>query len=288
MANEIKTTDLNPAISIDVASNFTKNIKELQKLLGICELRSCVNGSTIKTYKTTVGELTKQGGEGEVIGLTKVTRAVADTIEIVLEAYRAQVTAQAIQKVGADIAINEKDSEIVRKIQSKIKGDFIAGLKKGTGESKKGTTLQATLATAWGNVNKYFVDYDATPIYFVSTEDVADYLGTAQVSTQTLFGMTYIENFLGLGDVVITPSLNKGEVIATAKENLRGAFVPATSGDVATAFSLMGDETGLIGITHNTNTDNATIDTLFLSGIVFYAEMKDGVFVVKNSEEVGV
>ena len=75
------------------------------------------------------------------------------------------------------------------------------------------------------------------------------------------------------------PSLTKGKVIGTAKENLHGAYVPANGGDVARTFGLTSDETGLVGITHSAITSNATVDTLVMSGVVFYPELLDGVIV---------
>ena len=126
---------------------------------------------------------------------------------------------------------------------------------------------------------KFYEDEDATPIYFVSSDDVAEYLATAQVTMQTAFGISYIQDFLGLGTVVIAPSLTKGKLVATAKENLRGAYVPAQSSDLAQSFGLTADSTGLIGMTHAVSSDNATIDTLMFSSVVFYPELLDGVIV---------
>ncbi|MBU9728044.1 hypothetical protein KTH90_18705 [Lachnospiraceae bacterium ASD4241] len=103
---------------------------------------------------------------------------------------------------------------------------------------------------------------------------------------QTAFGMSYIQDFLGLGTLVVAPSLPAGKLIATAKENLRGAYVPAGSGDLATSFGLTADATGLIGMTHATTTGNASIETLMFSGVIFYPEFMDGVIVstIKDAE----
>ena len=95
---------------------------------------------------------------------------------------------------------------------------------------------------------------------------------------QNAFGFTYIENFLGLGTAVISPKVAAKKPIATAKENLRGAYVPM-SGDVAQTFSLTADETGLIGMVHAMVTENATVDTLMMSCVKFFPEFADGVFI---------
>lgn len=167
---------------------------------------------------------------------------------------------------------------MVSGIQKAIKKDFYALIGTGTGTAT-GTNLQTTLSATWAAVKKYYADEDATPIYFISSDDLADYLGTASITLQTAFGLSYIENFLGLGDVVVSPEITKGKVIATAKENLSGAYVPANSGDVAQSFNLTGDTTGLVGMTHVIASSTATLETLAFSGVVFFPEFLDGVIV---------
>lgn len=270
--------DLEPAISIDHANRIASNIKELQEVLGITEMQAMNAGTTIKLWKMEQVNTPEQVGEGEEIGITKVKRSLAKTVELVLKKYRRNTTAESIQKVGRNVAINQSDEKLVSGIQKEIKRDFYALLATGTGEAS-GIGLQGALAAAWGEIKSFYEDEDATPIYFVSSGDVADYLGSAQVSMQTAFGMSYIKDFLGLGTVVVSPALEKGKLIATAKENLNGAYIPANTGDVASTFNLTGDSTGLVGIGHFPVSGNASIDTLAMSGVVFYPEVLDGVIV---------
>ena len=276
--NEIVTTDLEPAISIDVTSNLNGNITELQNLLGVTDMQPMSAGTLIKMYSMEQVNTPEQVAEGEVIPLTKIKRKLAKTVELKFNKFRKQTTAEAIQKVGRNIAVNQTDEKLVSGIRKSIKKAFYDTLSSGTGRAS-GTSLQAALAQAWGGVKKYYEDEDATPIFFVSSDDVADYLSTAQITMQTTFGWTYIESFLGLGTAIITPALAKGKVIATAKENLRGAYVPAGSGDLAQSFNLTADSTGLVGMTHQIATDNASITTLIFCGVIFYPELLDGVVV---------
>lgn len=277
--NVILTTDLAPAISIDLASNFSKNINSLREVLGITTMQAVPVGTTAKQYKLTAGTLNPQTEEGDIIPLTEVTRALANEITITLTPYRKSTTAQAIQANGREMAINDTDAVLISKIQNAIKTAFYSALDTtGVDTTVTGEGLQAALANAWGAIERYYEDYDASPVHFVSVADVADYLGKAQISLQTAFGMTYIENFLGLGTLFVTPSLTKGTFFSTAKENLRALYVPATAGDVGQAFGLNSDETGLIGFTHQAQTDRATIDTLIMTGVTFFPEMVDGVF----------
>lgn len=276
--NIVKAADLEPAISVDFTSRLSANISELQNLLGITDLDSMSSGTVIKIYKMEQVNTPEQVGEGEQVGLTKFEQKLDRTVELKLNKYRKQTTAEAIQRSGRNLAINKTDEKLVSGIQKDIKKSFYALLETGTGKAA-GNGLQAALSAGWGAVKKFYEDEDATPIFFVPSDDVADYLGKAQVTMQTAFGMSYIQDFLGLGTTVISPTLKKGKLIATAKENLRGAYVPANSGDLAESFGLTADATGLIGMTHAAATNTASIETLMFSGVVFYPEFLDGVVV---------
>lgn len=266
--------DLEPAISIDLASRLAANISTLRRVISTNEMIPMAVGQNIKMYKTKLkGNVGTQVGEGIDINITETQRTLEKTIEMTLKKYRKVTTAEAIQKIGRSTAINDTDAVVVSAIQKEIKSSFFTLLGTGTGTATaKAHGLQAALAAAWGAVQTKFEDIDATPIFFVNSSDVADYLATAQVSVQTAFGLTYIENFLGLGDAFVSPSVTSGKVYATAKENLFCAYVPANTSDVAQTFGLTSDATGLVGINHSLNTNNATVNTLFMSGVVFFPE----------------
>lgn len=270
--------DLEPGISIDFASKIAKNITELQRVLGITEMQPMASGTTIKIYKMEQVNTPEQVGEGETIALTKIERKLADTKELILKKYRRNTSAEAIQKVGREMAINDCDEKLVSGIRKDIKKDFFDVLLTGTGAAS-GTGLQATLANAWGALNVFHEDEGVTPVHFLSPLDVAEYLGNAQITMQNAFGLSYVEDFLGLGTVIVSPRVTKGKTISVAKENLHGAYVPANSGDVARSFNLTADSTGLIGMKHSADDTNATINTLAMSGVIFYPELLDGVIV---------
>lgn len=276
--NQNQAADFAPAISIDFTSRITENIQTLQTILGITSMKPMNAGSLIKMYKYKTIQLAQQVAEGEVIPLTKVERILAKTIELPLGKHRRQTTAEAIQKNGRARAINEADNKLVAEVRRTVKTDFFSAIGSGLGHAAAGTTLQAALAHVWGAMQAYYDDMDVTPVYFVSSEDVADYLANATITVQTAFGFSYIENFLGLGLTIVHPKLTKGTVIGTAKENLNGAYVPATGGDLAEAFQLTADSSGLVGMTHQANSNNASIDTLLFCSVVFYPELLDGVF----------
>lgn len=274
--NETTTSDLAPAISIDFTSRIADNIATLQRILGIVDMTPMAAGTLIKLYTETV-VLADQVEEGETIELSKVKRELAKTIELGLGKYRKQVTAEAIQKFGRDRAINRTDEKLITEVRKQVKRDFFSAISLGTGDAGSHTELQATLAAVWAKLQHRYEDMDVTPIFFISSDDVADYLAKHEVTVQTAFGWSYIEKFLGLGTTFVHPGLKKGEVAGTVVENLNGAYVPANGGDLAESFQLTGDESGLVGMTHQIVTDNASITTLLFCSVVFYPEYLDGV-----------
>lgn len=284
--NETTSKDFAPEVSIDFASRISENIQTLQEILGVAEMTPMGVGTTIKLYAESV-EIAEQVAEGEVINLSKVVRRKADEIELALGKYRKQVTAEAIQKYGQDRAINRTDNKLIAEIRKTIKRDFFTTISRGTGVAPAGGNLQSALANVWAALKKKFVDTDGTPIYFVSTDDIAQYLASGTITVQEKFGFNYVENFLGLGKTFIHPELTAGEVIGTVVENLNGAYVPTTGGDLANAFNLTSDPSGLVGMTHQMASDNASITTLLFCSVVFFPELIDGVIKSKIGEVEG-
>lgn len=276
--NLIESADIAPAISIDFVSRIHSNINALREVLGITNMVAMPNGTQIKIYKVAVENTPSQVNEGETIPLTKVTRKLAKTVTLTLKKYRKATSAESIQQNGYENAVNITDEKLLNNNHKGIKNNFFDLLATGTGTAT-GTNLQTALANSWAEVEKAFEDEDVNAVYFVSSTDVANYLGNANITTQTAMGLTYIKDFLGLGTVIVSPKITDGKVIATAKENLNGAYIPMGSGDLARSFSLTSDETGFVGMTHQRKTDNATLETLMMDGVMFYPERIDGVIV---------
>lgn len=271
------STDFEPAISIDHVNRIAENINTLQRALGITQMIPMAAGSTVKRYKTTVTKGAAQAAEGDVIPLSKVERKPLADLTLELKPYRRLTTAQAIQRVGANIAINQADDALVNEVRKGVRDDFFAMVTANTATAAAGgANLQAAAAQAWGSLEVYFEDKDVTPVFFVNPIDVATYLGAAQITTQSAFGFDYVENFLGLGNAFITPRIASGDVYATATQNLNGVYVPQ-GGDVADAFALTYDASGIVGMTHSRADDRASINTLLMMGVLFYPEDAAGV-----------
>jgi hypothetical protein len=282
--NLIKSADLAKAREIDFALQFTGSIKKLTEVLSITRTVAKQAGTVLKTYKATG---TLQSGavpEGDTIPLSKYTTEAVSYGEITLNKWRKSTSAEAIVEKGFDQAVTMTTDRMLKDVQKKIRTDFFTFL--ATGEATAtGAGLQGALAQGWGQLQTLFEDDEVETVYFVNPLDIADYLGTAQISTQTAFGMSYIENFLGLGTVFMNSSVPKGTYYATAKENLVLYYIPVNGAGLNEAFSFTSDETGYIGIHEVADYTNLTAYDTVVNGMTLFAERIDGVVVGTISGE---
>lgn len=277
--NTVISTDLEPAITYDHVSRLVTNFQKFREILGLTSMRPMAAGNVIRRYKTTVTKGAKQPEEGAVIPLTKVERKPLDPIVLELNPIRKLTTAQAIQRVGSAIAVEETDAALEREAIKDVREDFFNMLTApGYTSADSGSGLQMACAQAQAKAGEYFEDVGADMIFFLNNYDVATYLGNAHITLQSAFGLRYLENFLGLGTAIVSPRVPKGKVFCTAVQNLNGVYI-GQGGDVATMFGLTYDSTGMIGITHNRATDRASIETLLMYGVKFYTEDASGVIV---------
>lgn len=278
--NVITSAEMKRVREVDFVQQFThESLAKLIEVLGVTRKIPMMEGTTMYMYTTTGSLESGDVAEGDVIPLSKYEQTKTAIGEIKLNKHRKAVTAEAIKKSGLQTALVETDTAMLRDLQKDIRKNFFAFL---NGEITGSTTatgagLQAALADAWGQLQVKFEDDTAQAVYFVNPADMADYLGGANITMQTAFGMNYIENFLGLGTVIMTSQVTKGSFIATAKENIVMYYL-TMGGDVANAFDLTTDETGYIGIKSGyQNEERAQIETLTMDGINFFVEYGAGV-----------
>ena len=274
--NLIKKEDLVRAREIEFVTLFGESIKKLVEALGVTRKIPKQAGYTLKAYKATGTLQPGTVAEGDLIPLSKYQTEAVSYAEIVLKKWRKATSAEAIIEKGYDQAVQMTTDRMLKDVQKGIRTDFFTFLATGTGEAT-GATFQAALAQAWGQLQVLFEDDSIEAIYFMNPLDVADYLATAQITTQTAFGMTYVENFLGLGTVIFDSKVPQGTIYATAKDNIVLYYVPVNGADLENAFSFTADQTGLIGIHEEADYKHMTAEDTVMSGVVLFAERLDGI-----------
>lgn len=275
-------SDMKKIREVDFVNQFThSSLAKLIEVLGVTRKIPMMEGTTMYTY-TMSGELANNGAvaEGEVIPLTEIAQTKTAVGEITLKKWRKGVSAEAIKKSGYQTAVVETDAKLLSLVQQGVRSDlfsFLNGTITGATTGITGVGLQAALAAAWGQLQVLFEDDTAQAVYFVNPLDIADYLGKANITVQTAFGMNYVEDFLGLGTVIMSSRITQGTFLATAKENIIMYYL-TMNGDIADAFNLTADELGYIGINSGyQNNERAQIESLVMDGIQFLVEYAAGV-----------
>lgn len=278
--NAIKMAQMAKVREVDFVQMFAHNIlPKLMEALGVTRKIPLQEGTTMYMY-TTTGTL--QSGavpEGEIIPLSQYQRNKVAVGEITLKKWRKASTAEAIKKSGYDEAVAQTDKKLLNDVQKSIRTDFFSFLNGLNGAVVGASTLQAVLAKSWGQLQVLFEDDSVSAVHFINPLTIADYLATASISMQTAFGMNYIEDFLGLGTVVMNSNVPQGVVYSTAKDNIILYYL-TMNGEVANAFNLTADDTGFVGIKSGyANEERAQIESLVMSGIQFLVEYADGVVI---------
>lgn len=276
--NLIKKANLARVREVEFVEMFGESIRKLTEALGVTRKIPKQAGTVLKSYKATG---TLESGivpEGDVIPLSKYKTEPVTYKEITLKKWRKGTSAEAIIDRGYDQAVTMTTDRMLKDVQKGIRKDFFDFMATGTGVAG-GTGFQDVLAQAWGQLQVLFEDDEIEAVYFLNPLDVADYLGKANITTQTAFGMSYVENFLGLGTVFMNSSVPKGKVYATAKDNVVLYYIPVNGADLNEAFDFTSDETGYIGIHEKPDYDNMTATNTVVNGMELFAERLDGVVV---------
>jgi hypothetical protein len=276
--NLIKKADLARAREVEFVSMFGENVRKLMEALGVTRKVAKQAGTVLKMYKATGTLEDGSVPEGDVIPLSKYATTSVNVGEIEFKKWRKATSAEAIIERGYDQAVEMTTDRMLKDVQKGIRTDLFGFLATGEG-SATGADFQGALAQAWGQLQVLFEDDALDTVYFVNPLDIADYLAEASITTQTAFGMTYVEDFLGLGTVIMNASVPKGKIYATAKENIVLYYIPVNGADLGEAFDFTSDETGYIGIHETPDYTNMTASDTVVNGMTFLADRIDGVVV---------
>lgn len=273
---------------LDFVTRFGKNWDALREILGIMRPIRKTPGTKLTSYEASMKSDALQGGasvgEGEEIPYTEFQVVPVAYDDIVLEKYAKAVSIEAVDKFGATVAVQRTDEAFLNELQSKVMGDFYTFLKtKGTLTPKDPiTTFQMGIAMAVGLVVDKFkkIHRDTTNIVvWVNTLDAYEYLGAAELTVQTAFGMQYVQNFLGAQTVILSSEIERGKIYATPVENIVLYYVDPGDGDYAQLglnYTVQG-ETNLIGFHANGNYGTAVGESFAIMGMKLWAEYVDGI-----------
>lgn len=276
------------AREVDFVTRFNDNWDALRTILGIMRPIRKAPGTKLVSYKAEVDGGLKGGSavaEGDEIPFTKMKVSPVAYGDIEVAKYAKSVTIESVAKYGAEVAVEKTDDAFLVALQNKVLGDFYTFLATGSLELTP-KTWQLALAQAKGKVLAKFMgmDKDVTEVVgFANIMDFYDYLGDKEITTQTMFGLTYVQNFLGYNTLFLLPDkyVAAGKVIATPVENIDLYYVDPSDSDFAKLglnYTVKG-ETNLIGVHVEGDYSRATGDMYAIMGMKLWAEYLDGIAV---------
>lgn len=267
----------------DFVTRFNDNWEALRNIMGIMRPIRKSPGTSLVSY---TAEITLEDGAvapGAVIPYSKATITQVAKGDLDIEKYAKAVPIEDVNKYGAAIAVEKSDDAFLTKLQNTVLSKFYAFLNTGT---LTGTAAdwQAALAKAQGEVlNKFAsIQKDVTSVVgFANILDAYDYLGSANITVQTRFGIAYVEDFLGYSTLFLLPATQvaRGTVIATPVENIDLYYIDPSDSEFAKLgleYRVQG-ETNLIGFHAQGNYSTAVGESYALMGMALWAEYLDGI-----------
>lgn len=271
------------AREVDFVTRFGDNWEALRNILGIMRPIRKAPGTQLVSYTADVALESGAVGPGNVIPYSKATITQVAKDDLTIEKYAKAVPIEDVNRYGAEIAVEKSDDAFLTKLQNQVLGRFYTFLNTG---SLTGTaaTWQAALAKAQGEVlNKFAtIQKDVTEVVgFANILDAYDYLGAADITVQTAFGLTYIENFMGYRTLFLLPAaqIARNKVLATPVENIDLYYVDPGDSEFARLglnYTVQG-ETNLIGFHAQGNYSTAVGESFALMGMALWAEYLDGI-----------
>lgn len=275
------------AREIDFVTRFTNNWQSLSEILGIMRPIRKAPGTILKSY---VASVTLEDGDvdpGNIIPYSKATVQQVAHADLSLLKYAKAVPIEDVAQYGAAVAVQKTDEAFLNELQSTVLDAFYTFLTDDThATTGTETTFQMAVSMAIGTVRDKFkrMRKNASDVVvFVNTLDAYRYLGAANVTVQTAFGVDYVQNFLGARTLILSSEIDEGTVIATPADNIVLYYIDPGDGEFAQLglqYTVEG-QTNLIGFHANGNYTTAVGESFALMGMTMWAEYADGIAIIE-------
>ena len=270
------------AREIDFVTRFGTSWQALAEVLGIMNPVKKEAGTKLVSYTASVDLEDGDVPEGAVIPYSKASVVEVAHADLALKKYAKAVTVEDVNKYGAKIAVQKTDDAFLNELQTKVMTDFY-GFIEANDSTLDGTeaTWQMAVAMAIGKVRDKFKKMRknvSSIVVIVNTLDAYKYLGSTGISIQSLFGIDYVQNFMGAQTMILSSEIKENEVIAIPADNILLYYI-----DPSIAFAELGlvyttdGDTNLIGFHAEGNYTTAVGESFALMGIKLWAEYVDGI-----------
>ena len=271
---------------IDFVTRFGNNWDSLREILGIMRPIRKTPGTQLVSYTAEVELEDGDVDPGNVIPYSKATVQQFTKANLSLLKYAKAVPIEDVDKYGAEIAVQKTDEAFLNELQSQVLDDFYTFLTDDTSAmTDTETTFQMGVAMAIGKVRDKFkkMRKNASEIVvFVNTLDAYRYLGAAEITIQSAFGVDYVQNFMGARTLILSSEIDEGTIIAVPADNIVLYYADPGDGQFAQLglnYTVQG-ETNLIGYHANGNYSTAVGESFALMGLVLWCEYADAIAII--------
>lgn len=269
----------------DFVSTFARNWSALTQIMGVTRPIKKTPGTVLKSYKATITLEDGNVAEGEKIPLSKASVTEVAHEDLVIRKYGKEVSIEAVDKYGPDVAIEMTDEAFQNELLGVIMGDFYNFALTGTLNPEGATDFQMGLALAIGSVKDKFkkMHMDGSRVVaWVNTMDAYRYLGAANLSVQSEFGLEYLKNFMGADTLILSSEIPEGKIVATPVNNIVDYYAdPSNSGYARMGLRYTVDANApMLGFAVEGNFSTATGQNWAIMGHKLWAEYLDAIAVV--------
>lgn len=285
--NLTMTTDIQvEARRIDFVTSFARNWNALREIMGISRMIRKEPGTVLRSYTATVELEDGAVPEGEKIPLSKATIKEAAHEDLKIDKYGKGITIEDVDKYGADIAIDMTDEAFRNELLALVLNGFYTFAKTGTLKNTA-DNFQMGVALAVGSVKSKFksMRLDGSRVnIFVNTMDAYRYLGAAQLTVQSQFGLEYVENFMGADKMFLSADedIPAGTIVAIPTNNMIDYYADPSN----SAYARMGlrytvdPELPMLGFAVEGDYSDATGKLWAIMGHKLRAEYLDAIAVI--------
>ena len=286
MSGVTMTTDFTvEARRNDFVTSFAQNWNALREIMGVARPIKKQPGTVLKSYKASLVLEDGNIAEGAEIPLSKATVNEVAHADLNIKKYGKGITIEDVDKYGPEVAIELTDEAFQNELLGEIMGEFYEFALTGTLKPEGATDFQMGVALAVGSVKDKFKKMHkdgSRVVIWINTMDAYRYLGAANLSIQTAFGIEYVKGFMGAETLILSSEIPEGKTVATPVNNIVDYYAdPSNSGFARMGLRYTVDtEAPMLGFAVEGDYSTATGINWAIMGHKLWAEYLDAIAVV--------
>lgn len=255
------------AQDINFVTKFEADLHNLLAILNKADVEVMAPGTALKTYASSGTLSTATVAEKGLIPDSAIGMGDATLHELTFKKYRTLIGIESIAKKGYEVAVGGANDELRKQAVKAVRKSIVDALAVSGSVAKTAATFQAKIATAAANVEIAFEDEAFTPVFFANPEDAYDYLGSHNVTVEQASGLSYLANFMGIGNVIIDSNVPKGTVYGTGAENI---CIGAADVSNIEGMPLTMDAAGMVAVHNDAVYENGALQAVCYTGITAF------------------